>query len=196
MSDPNTPVLTVKLSQEEYRSLRETVQRRGSLRFVVASMTWSIWAALALYSWTTGFAPLAGAIPLIVLFGGFEIVLTLHAGVERIGRYIQVAFESGQAAPPAWEHTAMAMGGRWLSPGGLDPLFSLVFVMAALVNAISGLAGGTSIEVAAAVITHAAFAIRILMAQQFVKRQRAHDLAALDQVISSNGLVSNIQQQR
>jgi TRAP-type mannitol/chloroaromatic compound transport system permease small subunit len=70
-------------------------------------------------------------ISLLVLVGGFEVVLSLHTGVERIGRYLQAAFESGQSTPPAWEHVAMGMGARWLSPGGLDPLFSAVFLLAA-----------------------------------------------------------------
>ncbi len=34
-------------------------------------------------------------VPLTVLVGGFEAVWTLHVGVERIGRFIQVSYESG-----------------------------------------------------------------------------------------------------
>ncbi len=120
------------LSLEEYRSLRATVQQRGSLRIVVALTTWSVWAALALSGWTNGLPPVAGLITLVALWGGFELMLSLHTGVERIGRYLQAAFESGEGRSPAWEHVAMGMGGRWLSPGGLDPLFSGVFLVAAL----------------------------------------------------------------
>jgi len=196
MSAQKTPVATPELALEEYRSLRATVQHRGTLRFVMALTTWSVWAALALYSWTTGLAPLAGAIPLVVLMGGFEIVLSLHTGVERIGRYIQLMFESGQTEAPAWEHTAMGMGRDWLSPGGLDPLFGSVFIGAAIMNSLSSIAGGTATEIAAGVVMHVAFAVRVVLALQFSRKQRAHDVAALENVISSNSLVSKIQQGR
>ncbi len=196
MSAQKTPIATPELVQEEYRSLRATLQHRGTLRFVLALTTWSVWAALALYSWTNGPAPLAGVIPLLVLIGGFEVVLSLHAGVERVGRYIQLMFESGEPTPPAWEHTAMVMGRNWLSPGGLDPLFSYVFLGAAMVNSMSAVAGGTTTEIVVAIATHLLFAVRIIAAQQFVGKQRAHDLGSLTKVISSNSLVSKIQQGR
>jgi hypothetical protein len=37
--------------------------------------------------------PVASLIPLVVLAGGFEAIASLHLGVERIGRYVQVRFE-------------------------------------------------------------------------------------------------------
>lgn len=196
MHPPDTRAATPGVAQEEYRSLRATIQTRGTLRIVVALFTWSVWAALALLGWTNGLPPLGGVISLLVLAGGFELMLSLHTGVERIGRYLQVTFESGQAAPPAWEHVAMGMGRRWLSPGGVDPLFAGVFLLAALINALPAVVGGTMAELAGAVGIHAAFALRVLMARVFVSKQRAHDLAALREVISSNSLVSRIQQTR
>jgi hypothetical protein len=168
MPTPDTSLETRALSLEEYRSLRRTVQQRGTIRIVVALATWSVWAALAFAGWTNGLPPMAGLLSLIVLFGGFELMLSLHTGVERIGRYLQIAYETGLTSPPAWEHVAMGMGGRWLSPGGLDPLFSGVFLTAALVNALPAVAGGSMTEVAAAVVVHIAFGLRVLIARRFV----------------------------
>jgi hypothetical protein len=183
------------LPQEEYRSLRQTVQHRGTLRFVAALVSWIVWAALALHSWTSGVAPLVGVFSLMVLVGGFEIVLALHVGVERIGRYIQVMFETGSNAAPAWEHTAMAMGARWSSPGGLDPLFGGIFLLATLLNSLQGLVGGASApEIVGSIVIHLGFALRILGARRYASRQRALDLAAVKEALASNSLVSRIQQ--
>lgn len=139
---------------------------------------------------------MAGLVPLFVLVAGFEVVLSLHTGVERIGRYVQRVFEDGGPTPPAWEHVAVAMGPRWLGPGGLDPLFSLVFLIAAWLNFIPAAAGADSLQLAIVTATHGAFILRVVMARRFAGRQRAADLAALDAVISSNSLVSRIQQRR
>ena len=196
MDAHDAPGSTVEFAHEEYRSMRTTIQQRGSLRVVVALVAWCAWAGLSLFIWTNTLPPLAGLIPFLVLVGAFELVLALHTGVERIGRYVQVVFENGSTAPPAWEHVAMSMGPRWLSPGGLDPLFSVVFLFAVLLNALPAIAAGSAVEIAAAGITHSALAFRIVTARRFVARQRLHDLAALQQVISSNSLVSKIQQGR
>lgn len=187
---------TTRLALEEYRSLRRTIERRGSLRVGVAVATWSLWAALAAWSWAGGVPPLGGALPLVVLVGGFEVVLALHAGVERIGRYLQTVFETGGHTPPAWEHVAMGLGRHWLTPGGLDPLFAGVFALAALLNALPVLASAGALEVSAATLMHGAFAIRIVTARRYAARQRAHDLGVLHEAISSNSLVSRIQQDR
>jgi hypothetical protein len=195
MDTPKTPGATRELSHEEYRSLRQTVQRRGNIRMILALATWSVWAALATFSWTSGLPPLVGTISLLVLVGGFELVLAMHTGVERIGRYIQHTYEPDDALP-SWEHTAMAMGKHWLSPGGLDPLFSIVFLFAALTNALPTIAGGSTPEVLGTAVIHLAFVIRVALARIFVARQRAYDLNALQQVISSKPLVSKIQQER
>lgn len=180
----------------EYRSLRATIQQRGTLRVIVALVTWSAWAGLAMLGWTSGVSPIAGMIPLLLLVGGFELVLSLHTGVERVGRYLQITFESGHSTPPAWEHVAMGMSRIWLSPGGLDPLFSGVFLLATLINALPALVSSSTAEQSGAAIVHAAFAVRIMMARRFAARQRSHDASALHQVISSNSLVSKIQQGR
>ena len=151
---------TTALAIEEYRSLRQTIERRGSLRVAVAIVTWAVWAGLASWTWSAGLPPLAGAVTLLVLAGGFEAVLGLHAGVERIGRYVQATFEAGGHAAPAWEHVAMGLGRRWLSPGGLDPLFSGIFLLAALLNALPVAVAGSPVEMGAALVMHLAFGIR------------------------------------
>lgn len=185
-----------ELALQEYRSLRETIQTRGSLRFALAASTWFVWAALSLWCWTSAPGFLAGLVPLFVLMAGFEVVLAIHTGVERVGRYVQRMFENGGPTPPAWEHIAVAMGPRWLSPGGLDPLFSIVFFAATALNFIPVAAGADATQLTIAVLAHAGFVLRILIARRFAAKQRAHDIAALDSVISSNSLVSRIQQQR
>jgi len=196
MDSQETPQSAALFALQEYRSLRKTIQTRGSLRFTLAAATWFVWAALSLWCWTSVAGSMAGLIPLFVLVAGFEAVLSLHTGVERIGRYVQRMFEAGGAAPPAWEHVAVAMGPRWLSPGGLDPVFSLVFVAAAWLNFIPSAAGADRLQFGVVAVTHLAFVLRVLMARRFVARQRAADIAALESAISSNSLVSRIQQPR
>jgi hypothetical protein len=162
----------------------------------IAFAAWAVWAVLAFAAWAIDSHPLAGLIPLVVLIGGFEVVLAIHTGVERVGRYIQRVHERGDVTAPAWEHVAMGMGARWLSPGGLDSLFGGVFLLATFVNLLPVLFAGTAMEAGVGITCHAAFSIRVLLARRFAAQQRAHDLAALDQVISSNSLVSKIQQER
>ena len=58
----------------------------------------------------------------------------MHVGVERIGRYLQVFYE-GTADGPMWETTAMSVGPA-LPGGGVDPLFTVVFAFATLLNLI------------------------------------------------------------
>lgn len=186
-----------KFALQEYRLLRETIQARGSLRVALAAATCFVWAALALWVWTSAAGFMAGLIPLVVLNAGFETVLSLHTGVERIGRYVQRMYESGGPTPPAWEHVAVAMGSRWASPGALDPLFSMFFVAAVFVNfVLIGAAADSKQQIAVAGVLHGLFILRILSARHFASIQRKMDIAALESVISSNSLVSRIQQPR
>jgi hypothetical protein len=199
----DTPAASVGYAQEEYRTLRETIQTRGSLRVAVAVAGWIAWAALSLWCWTAATGPVVGLVPLLVLAGTFEAVLALHTGVERIGRYLQRLFESGAASAPAWEHVAVAMSGRWLSPGGLDPLFTAIFGLAAALNLLQSIAtlpaiagAVTPVEMAAPLVFHLGFGVRLVLARSFVAKQRAADIAALESALSSNSLVSRIQQSR
>ena len=102
-------------------------------------------------------------VPLTVLFGGFEAVWTLHVGVERIGRFIQVSYESGDGA--SWETSAMRA-----SPGlpgsGADPLFSVVFAVASLVNlGVAFVAQPTAVEIVLLFAAHAALLLRLARAR-------------------------------
>jgi hypothetical protein len=196
MDTRDTSTSDAGFAHTEYRSLRETIQTRGTLRFIVAALTFPAWGALALWCWTSEAGFIAGLIPLFVLSAGFEIVLSIHTGVERIGRYVQLMFEDGGPTPPAWEHVAVAMGPSWHSPGGLDPLFSLVFIVAAMLNFVVAGAQSDSTQVAFASIVHLSFILRVLFARRFAAVQRKFDLAKLESVISSNALVSRIQQRR
>lgn len=196
MDSQDTQYSNAVFAQQEYRSLRETIQTRGSLRVGLALASFVVWAAMSLWCWTSVTGAVVGLVPLFVLVAGFEAVLSLHTGVERIGRYVQRMFESGGPTPPAWEHVAVAMGPRWLSPGGLDPLFSFLFLIAAWLNFIPTAAGADALQLTIVTASHGAFIIRVVLARRFVARQRVADLGALESVISSNSLVSRIQQPR
>jgi len=193
MDSQQTRISDAELALQEYRSLRETIQTRGSLRVAIAIATCFVWAALSLWCWTSAAGFLVGLVPLFVLWAGFEAVLSLHTGVERVGRYVQRMFESGGPAAPAWEHIAVVMGPHWLSPKGLDPLFSTVFLAAAFLNFIQAGAGSDSTQLAILSAVHLLLILRILLARRFASIQRKADIAALESVISSNALVSRIQ---
>jgi hypothetical protein len=111
----------------------------------------------------------------VALLAGFEAVHALHVGAERIGRYVQV-FHEGWSDGPRWESTAMTVGPA-LPGGGIDPLFSVVFATATLLNLLlahphwpitpdSALLAGV----------HAALLIRIVRARAAASRQRAIEL--------------------
>src|SRR4051812_17721400 len=94
---------------EEYRALRDTIRERSSLRvwMVLAGLT--VWGALTIATGALVVVPISTLLPLLILSATFEIVFGLHTAVERVGRYIQVFFES-DSTDPGWEHQAMAYG--------------------------------------------------------------------------------------
>src|ERR1044071_8458323 len=154
------------LSDSEYAVLRHTIASRGTTRMVLFPIAMIAWAVLALIVLTFAEAPVASLYPLAVLVGGFEAIHALHAGVERIGRYLQVYYE-GTDAGPRWETTAMAVGPA-LPGGGIDPLFTLVFASATFVNMIPALSlqpRPTSMEVGVIGVLHLAVVIRIVRAR-------------------------------
>src|SRR6266852_6767987 len=106
---------------EEYTALRETIRERGTTRvwMVLAGLT--AWAGLTIATAALATLPVATLLPLLILATAFEVVLSLHTGVERIGRYIQVFFEEEEEDSRGWEHVAMAYGGAF--GGGGDPMF-------------------------------------------------------------------------
>jgi hypothetical protein len=137
------------------------------------------WASITLVLLLFSQLPAGSLLSLAVLAGGFETVHALHVGVERIGRYLQVFYEEGAFKDeplPRWETTAMAVGPT-LPGGGVDPLFSILFLCAAVLNLIPmALPGVTLIEASVLVPLHLAFVVRIVRARAAAARQRAVEL--------------------
>lgn len=129
--------MTESLPSAEFVVLRQTIASRGTTRMVLVPVTCLGWALLTLVLLLFGGPPIATLLPLAVLVGGFEAVHALHAGAEQIGRYLQVYYEADPHGP-RWETTAMAVGPA-LPGGGIDPLFSVVFTGATLINLVPAL---------------------------------------------------------
>ncbi|HUL72587.1 MAG TPA: hypothetical protein VLT86_05760 [Vicinamibacterales bacterium] len=174
------------LALEEYRALRATIRERGTMRLLVAMITFVAWAAgaLAVVSWASVSA--LALLPLLVLVAGFEVVFAAHVGVERIGRYLQTYYETPGPNPPQWERLAMEIGPQAGAGSGIDPLFTAVFVLAGLLNLVPTsllslsdgptLPGGVPLELAVYGMLHALFIGRLFRARRFAARQRAREL--------------------
>ena len=164
-------------SEAEYAVLRQTIALRGTARMALLPLVMMGWAALALVVLTFSDAPVASLLPLAVLAGGFEAIHALHVGVERIGRYLQVYYESPESGP-RWETVAMAVGPA-LPGGGIDPLFTFVFVSATFINVIPGLTvvpRPTATELGVIGVLHVLVVLRIVRARGAAARQRAVEL--------------------
>ena len=108
---------------EEYRALRATIRERGSLRFLVTTITFSAWAAVLTTLCAVTVVPTFVLVPLVVLAAGFELNLAIHVGVERIGRYLQLKYERDPQSAAGWEHAVMKLQ----VPGrGMDAMFLAV----------------------------------------------------------------------
>jgi hypothetical protein len=165
----------MSLTESEFTSLRHTITIRGTVRMALLPITLFSWALLAVLLLLWSEYPAAVIFPLAVLVAGFEAIHALHVGAERIGRFIQVYYEDAADAP-RWETTAMAVGPA-LPGGGIDPLFSVVFVVAALANLVPAFAPTpTRPELAVLLPLHLAFIIRIVRARGAAARQRAVEL--------------------
>jgi Flp pilus assembly protein TadB len=163
---------------EEYRALRDTIRERGTARPWVALAALALWAALAVVTFALAPFPAASVLPLVVLAAGFEIVFTLHTGVERIGRFLQVFHEDATG----WEHIAMAYGQRYGGSAG-DPLFANFFRTAAVLNAIpAAYARPLPVEWVVVGVIHALFIVRVEVARRQAARQRATDLERFRQL--------------
>lgn len=163
-------------SQSEFTVLRQTIAARGTVRMALLPVTvigWTAMTAALLQGLTV--PGLLALVPLSVLIAGFEAIHALNVGVERIGRYLQVYYEAGGDGP-MWETTAMSVG-PGLPGGGIDPLFTVVFVAASALNlALAAPELRTITEIAAVVPVHAIFWIRVIRARGAAARQRAVDL--------------------
>jgi hypothetical protein len=165
----------MSLKDSEFAALRQTIATRGTARVLLFPVTLISWAALTVVLLLFSELPIAALLPLAILAAGFEAIHALHVGVERIGRYVQVFYE-GEVDGPRWETTAMAVGPA-LPGGGIDPLFTVVFVGAAIVNLLPALLPTpTPIELGVVGALHAAFLFRVVRARGAAARQRAVEL--------------------
>jgi hypothetical protein len=164
------------LTESEFIALRRTIASRGTARIILLPVTLSAWSALTCTLLFVSDLPIASLFSLAILVGGFEAIHALHVGVERIGRYVQVYYESSENGPQ-WETTAMAIGPA-LPGGGVDPLFTIVFAAAALINVIPALlpAPVDVREIGVIAALHAAFVVRLVRARGAAARQRAVEL--------------------
>jgi hypothetical protein len=172
---------------EEYRALRATIRERGTLRLFVAAITFVGWATLVVLVAALVAMPILALAPLLVLAAGFEVVFATHVGVERVGRFLQARYE--RDGVPGWERAAMGIGIGRLPSAGIDPLFSVLFGLAALLNlvpvALLSVEGGPiigemSVEFLVYSAFHLVFVGRVASARRFARRQRAADLAAFE----------------
>lgn len=168
-----------QLRVEEYRALRATIRSRGGLRLSLCLAGLAAWglALIGVLAWLPN--PIAGSIPLLLLVATFEVNRMLHAGIERIGRYLQVFYEDpdvSAADTPAWERAAMSFGPALPGAGG-HPLLLPVFLLATLITFLSVvLPGPVPLELGVMTVPHVAFAIWMLYADRGMRQQRAREL--------------------
>ncbi|HKB46516.1 MAG TPA: hypothetical protein VKC57_02395 [Ktedonobacterales bacterium] len=182
--------------QEEYSALRATIRERGTARVCLFAGGIAAWTAATIATAALASTPLATLLPLLLLAAVFEAVFTLHVGVERIGRYLQVFYETDPSAPPAspalpglpkWEHAAMAFG-RPPGAATTDALFTVPFLLAALFNAAPALITDPArVELVFIGGAHALFVLRLLVARHASGQQRAIDLERFQQLKRDQG---------
>jgi hypothetical protein len=175
-----------ELAEAEFRALREAIAARGQLRTTLALVGLLSWGGLLAMTLVGLPYPVAAALPLTALVATFEVIRPLHAGAERIGRYLQVFFEEAGSAspgsspglsPPAWERTAMAFGAAVPGAAG-HPLFLPVFGLATAVNYLAVLLPGpVPVELALMALPHAASLAWLLYADRGLRTQRTRELA-------------------
>jgi hypothetical protein len=176
----------MSLREREFQVLRETIAARGTIRMALLPVTLAGWAIVAGGLLVFTDLAIAALFSLAILVGGFEAIHALHVGVERIGRYVQVYYESGGAAP-RWESTAMRLG-PGLPGGGIDPLFTVVFVSAALANMVVAIVPEPALlDLVALMALHGAFVVRIVRARGAAARQRAVDLEVFKALQAEDG---------
>jgi hypothetical protein len=158
----------------EYQALRDTIRERGTARVWLLLATFVAWGALAITTAALVALPIATLLPLLVLAVGFETGFTVHTGVERIGRYVQVFFESD--ADRGWEHRIMAYGDAVRGPAS-DPLLASYFWIATIFNFVPAiLANPAVVEWTVVGVIHLLFMARVGVARRQASRQRAVDL--------------------
>ena len=167
--------------QEEYRALRATIRERGTARVWVFVVGVCAWAALTVATAALASTPLATLLPLVVLAASFEAVLTLHIGVERVGRYLQV-FHEADEEPRRWEHAAMAFG-RPSGAVATDALFVVPYLVATLFNVTpAAIMRPTAAELVFIGGAHLLFVLRLVVTRHAASNQRAIDLERFRQL--------------
>jgi hypothetical protein len=174
---------------EEFRQLRTTIRERSTARVVVSFITFVSWGALALVVRHSDESMAYGLVPLVVLVTGFELVFSLHVGVERIGRYLTVFYEASPGMPK-WE-TAIAAFGRTVVRGQTQPhvLLASEFIVTTGINLVLAVEFDRSVlaqDIAMAVF-HVAFIGRVVRAVRQSSRQRETDAAALRAIAQDLG---------
>src|SRR3954462_14836108 len=87
---------------EEFAALRATIRERGTVRMVLLPIAFGLWGGAAIATPAAIQLPIGALLPLLVLAAGFKAIYALHINVERIGRYLQVFYETdGGWAPTA-----------------------------------------------------------------------------------------------
>ena len=172
----------IDTTEAEYRTLRDTIRERGTARLCAVLVGLVAWAALTIALLIAELRGSATLVPFLVLVGTYEINFFIHTGVERIGRYIQVFYEE-RAGAVGWETIAMNYGAKF--PSGLDPLFSIIFAAATLLNFFALLlVDQRSGWNALSLLAHLVFAYRIVSAKKSAASQRALDLDRFRNLLS------------
>jgi len=175
----------MSLIESEFKILRQTISTRGTARVVLLPVTLLGWSIVAATLLLVSDLPIGSLFSLAVLVAGSEAIHALHAGVERIGRYVQVYYESDDDGP-RWETTAMMIGPS-LPGGGIDPLFTVLFACATIVNLIPAtLPSPTRLEMGVIGVLHAAFLVRLVRARWAAARQRAVELESFKAIKSGH----------
>ncbi len=171
---------------EEFRALRATIRERGSSRVWLFIAGLTVWAAATIATAALAALPVATLLPLLLLAATFEVILHVHTGIERIGRYLQVFYQDGEEATPGrdWERTIMAFGR--LHPGGSDPLFSTFFALAAALNFVPVItADPVMLELTVVGGIHLLFLVRLFFGRRAAAHQRAKDLEVFQRIKNS-----------
>ena len=176
-----------ELAVAEYRALRHAIAFRGSIRPLLFIAGLAAWAATLIAVLAVLSQPLLSLVPLLLLLATFDAVRSLHAGVERIGRYLEVYYESpaegpdavmnqGLHGPPAWERTSMRLAPRLPGASG-HPLFLPIFIAATLINLLAvWLPRPIVVEMVVLGAAHGAFVGWMLVADRKARRQRRAEL--------------------
>jgi hypothetical protein len=168
--------------EDEYQVMRDTIAQRGTVRMVLAPVTFFAWAGTAVATAAVITVALSTLVPLLVLAAGFEAIYALHVNVERIGRYLQVFHER----EGGWEHVAMEYGARFGGGSAPDPLFGRIFVVAVSVNYLPVALGGDPIEMIVLALLHLVFIGRIRAARTAAAKQRAVDLQRFQELLRAS----------